>query len=263
MFILNPPHAMPRSVTPTDTAPPNSRSSELLSGARDIIPMLIGAAPFGVIFGTLVTASPLPVWQGQLMSLSVFAGSSQFIGIGLIDSHTGFLVVWATTLIVNLRHVLYGATLLPHVQRLPRRWRLLLGMLITDEMFAVSVASQRRQPDRPYGPLHMLGAGLAMYLNWQVWTLAGLIFGSAFPGLQSLGLDFAMVATFIAIVVPQLTTLRSLAAAVSAGALAYAWQDWPYKLGLLAAVLCAIGVGMLLSRRAQTEAEAAKEGSAP
>lgn len=68
----------------------------------------------------------------------------------------------------------------------------------------------------------MFGSGVAMYLNWQGWTLVGLIFGSAFPGLQALGLDFAMVATFIAIVVPQLNTLRSLAAALSAGALAYA-----------------------------------------
>ena len=244
-----------------DTAPPNTRLSEFITGARDTIPMLVGAAPFGVIFGTLVTASPVPVWQGQLMSLAVFAGSSQFIGIGLISSHASFLVVWATTLIVNLRHVLYGATLLPYLQRLPWRWRMLLGMLITDEMFAVSAASQRRQPGRPYGHWHMLGSGVAMYLNWQAWTLVGLIFGSAFPGLQSLGLDFAMVATFIAIVVPQLTTLRALAAAVSAGALAYVWQDWPYKLGLLAAVLCGIAVGMVLSRRAMAEAAAAELAS--
>lgn len=243
------------------TAPPDTRMSEFVGGARDIIPMLVGAAPFGVIFGTLVTTSPVPAWQGQLMSLSVFAGSSQFIGIGLIGSHASFLVVWATTLIINLRHVLYGATLLPHLQRLPLRWRMLLGMLITDEMFAVSDASQRRRPGRVYGHWHMLGCGVAMYVNWQAWTLAGLIFGSAFPGLQSLGLDFAMVATFIAIVVPQLTTLRSLAAALSAGALAYAWQGWPYKLGLLAAVLCGIAVGMALSRRVM--AEAATGGAAP
>ncbi len=239
---------------PADTD--TSRFNEFAAGARDMLPMLLGAAPFGVIFGTLVTASPVPAWQGQFMSLSVFAGSSQFIGIGLIDSHAGFLVVWATTLIVNLRHVLYGATLLPYVQRLPWRWRMLLGMLITDEMFAVSVASQRRQPGRLYGHWHMFGSGVAMYLNWQGWTLVGLIFGSAFPGLQALGLDFAMVATFIAIVVPQLNTLRSLAAALSAGALAYAWQDWPYKLGLLAAVLCGIGVGLVLSRGVRVEAAA-------
>jgi predicted branched-subunit amino acid permease len=87
-----------------------------------------------------------------------------------------------------------------------------------------------------------------MYLNWQVWTAAGLLFGAAFPGLQSLGLDFAMVATFIAIVVPQLVALRYLAAAATAGALAFFWQGWPYKLGLLGAVLAGVVVGVVLSR---------------
>ncbi|WP_158904781.1 AzlC family ABC transporter permease [Burkholderia sp. L27(2015)] len=227
---------------------PLSRLSECVTGARDTIPMLIGAAPFGVIFGTLVTVSPVPLWQGQLMSLAVYAGSSQFIGLGLISAQASFLVVWATTLIVNLRHVLYAATLLPHLRRLPTRWRLLLGLLLTDEVFAVSHASQRRQPGRMYGHWHMLGSGVAMYLNWQFWTLAGLLFGSQFPGLQSLGLDFAMVATFIAIVVPQLTNLRSVAAALTAGSLAFAWHDWPYKLGLLAAVVAGVAVGVLLSR---------------
>jgi predicted branched-subunit amino acid permease len=86
-----------------------------------------------------------------------------------------------------------------------------------------------------------------MYVNWQIWTAAGLLFGAAFPGLQSLGLDFAMVATFIAIVVPQLVAVRYVAAAVTAGALAFFWQGWPYKLGLLAAVLAGVVVGVALS----------------
>ena len=87
-----------------------------------------------------------------------------------------------------------------------------------------------------------------MYVNWQIWTLAGLLFGAAFPGLQSLGLDFAMVATFIAIVVPQLIAFRYIAAAVTAGALAFFWQGWPYKLGLLGAVIAGVAIGVALSR---------------
>jgi predicted branched-subunit amino acid permease len=86
-----------------------------------------------------------------------------------------------------------------------------------------------------------------MYLNWQLWTLAGLLFGAAFPGLQALGLDFAMVATFIAIVVPQLVAVRFIGAAFTAGVLSFAWQAWPYKLGLLAAVLAGVAVGMALT----------------
>lgn len=222
--------------------------NEFVDGARDTIPMMVGAAPFGVIFGTLVTAGPLHPWHGQLMSLAVFAGSAQFIAIGLIAGHAGFAVVWATTLVVNLRHVLYSATLAPYVARLPIRWRLALGGILTDEVFAVAYAHYRHAPPGQIGPHYFLGSGVSMYVNWQIWTLAGLLFGAAFPRLQSLGLDFAMVATFIAIVVPQLVSLRYIASAATAGIVALACAGLPYKLGLLAAVAAGVAVGVVLSR---------------
>jgi 4-azaleucine resistance transporter AzlC len=227
---------------------PASRFHEFTAGARDTIPMIVGATPFGVIFGTLVAAGPLHLWHGQLMSLLVFAGSAQFIALGLIAGHASFAVVWMTTFIVNARHMLYSATLAPYVSHLPARWRWALGGLLTDEVFAVAWAHYRHHPPGSVGPYYFLGSGLSMYLNWQIWTLAGLLFGAAFPGLQSLGLDFAMVATFIAIVVPQLVALRYIAAAATAGTLAFFWQAWPYKLGLLGAVFAGVVVGVMLSR---------------
>jgi 4-azaleucine resistance transporter AzlC len=220
---------------------------EFTAGVRDTIPMLVGSAPFGVIFGTLVTSGPLHLWQGQLMSLIVFAGSAQFIAIGLIAGHASFAVIWATTFVVNLRHLLYSATLAPYVAHLPTRWRWALGGLLTDEVFAVAWAHYRLQPPGAVGPYYFLGSGLSMYMNWQIGTLAGMLFGAAFPVLQTLGLDFAMVATFIAIVVPQLVAVRYLAAAATAGALAFFWQAWPFKLGLLAAVFAGVALGVILS----------------
>ncbi len=223
--------------------------AEFGAGARDTIPMMVGAAPFGVIYGTLAATGPLHAWTVQLMSLAVFAGSAQFIALGLIAGHASFAVIWATTFIVNVRHVLYSATLAPYVAHLPARWRWTLGAFLTDEVFAVSYAHYQKQPAGQTGPYYFLGSGVSMYVNWQIWTVIGLLFGSAFPGLQSKGLDFAMVATFIAIVVPQLVALRFVAAAVTAGMLAFAWNGWPYKLGLLAAVVVGVAVGMVLSMR--------------
>jgi 4-azaleucine resistance transporter AzlC len=225
--------------------------AEFGAGARDTIPMMVGAAPFGVIFGTLAATGPLHAWSVQFMSLAVFAGSAQFIALGLIAGHASFAVIWATTFIVNLRHVLYSATLAPYVAHLPARWRWTLGAFMTDEVFAVSYAHYQRRAPGETGPYYFLGSGVSMYVNWQIWTVAGLLFGSAFPGLQSKGLDFAMVATFIAIIVPQLVALRFVAAAMAAGVLSFAWNDWPYKLGLLAAVAVGVAVGMLLSMRAK------------
>lgn len=226
-----------------------SRLSSFTAGVRDTLPMLLGAAPFGLIFGTLVATAHLADWQGQLMSLGVFAGSSQFIAVGLMATGTGLLVIWFATFIVNLRHMLYAATLLPHVRHLPQRWRWLLGFLLTDETFAVVDLHYRQHPQSPVGHWYFLGSGVSMYLNWQCWTLIGLLFGAIFPQLQTMGLDFAMVATFIAIIVPQVFRLPHLMAALAAGMAGYLLKGLPYQLGLLCAVAIGITVGLLLSYR--------------
>lgn len=226
----------------------STRLSSFAAGARDTLPMLVGAAPFGMIFGTLASSGPMAAWQGQLMSMSVFAGSSQFIAVGLVAGHAGMLVIWLTTLIVNLRHMLYAATLLPHVARLPARWRWTLGFLLTDETFAVMNGYYSKHRESPLGHWYFLGSGLAMYGNWQLWTLVGLSFGAVFPQLQSLGLDFAMVATFIGIVVPQLARLPHFAAALAAGIFAWLLRGLPYKLGLMSAVLIGVTVGLAILR---------------
>jgi len=222
--------------------------SSLAAGARDTLPMMVGAVPLAIIFGALVAAGPMALWHGQLMSAAVFAGSSQFIALGLVAGHAGLLVIWLTTFIVNLRHMLYAANLLPKVAHLPARWRWLLAVLLTDETFAVMTGFYHRHPQAPLGHWYFLGSALGMYVNWNLWTLVGLLFGATVPGLDKLGLDFAMVATFIAIVVPLLVSLPRLAAALAAGGLAYLWRDLPYNLGLLAAVLAGVVVGMALSR---------------
>lgn len=233
-----------------------TRLSTFAAGARDTIPMLVGAAPFGMIFGTVATTGPLAAWQGQLMSMSVFAGASQFIAVGLVAGHAGMLVIWLTTFVVNLRHMLYAAALLPHVAHLPARWRWTLGFLLTDETFAVMNGYYARRQDHPHGHWYFLGSGLAMYLNWQAWTLVGLVFGAAFPQLQSLGLDYAMAATLIAIVVPQLARLPHFGATLAAGVFAWLLKDLPYKLGLMAAVMIGVTTGLMLSRwRARVHAQ--------
>jgi 4-azaleucine resistance transporter AzlC len=227
---------------------PSARLQEFAGGMRDTVPMLVGSAPFGVIFGTLAAAGDLALWQGQLLSLSVYAGASQFVALGLFAGGAGFAVIWATTLIVNLRHVFYAANLLPRIAPLPAPWRWLLGFLLTDETFAVMAAYYARHPVAPLGHWYYLGSGVAMYLNWQAWTFLGLAFGASFPALQSYGLDFAMVATFIAIVVPQLTARPRIVAAVVAAGAAFLLRGLPYQLGLLLAVACGVLAGLMLLR---------------
>ncbi|MEO0807547.1 MAG: AzlC family ABC transporter permease [Cyanobacteria bacterium J06643_4] len=100
---------------------------EFWSGARDIIPLIVGAIPFGIIFGTLATTNGLSVGATLAMSAFVFAGSSQFIAAGMIATQTGWLLIVLTTFVVNLRHLLYAVSLLPYVKTLPQPWKVLLA----------------------------------------------------------------------------------------------------------------------------------------
>lgn len=227
-----------------------SRQSEFFQAVRDMLPLLIGAMPFGIIFGALAASSGLSAAQAIGMSLLVFAGAAQFIVLALLGAGAGAAVLLLTTLVVNLRHALYSATLQPFVRHLPARWRIPLAFWLTDEAFAVVQHRYAADDSSPYKHWYFFGAALAMYLNWQLCTLIGVLFGQSVPDLAAWGLDFAMLATFIGVVVPVLRNRPQVAAALVAGGVALVCHGLPYKLGLLAAAVSGIVVGLLLERRA-------------
>ncbi|KAF0812046.1 Inner membrane protein YgaZ [Andreprevotia sp. IGB-42] len=210
--------------------------------------MLVGAAPFGVIFGTLAGPAGLAPWAALAMSLFVYAGSSQFIAVTLLSGGASIPVIVATTFVVNVRHALYSASLLPHVAGLPRGWRMLLAFFLTDETYAV-VYHRLQEPGVVNVQRYFLGSALAMYGNWFTWTLVGVLLGRSVPGIERWGLEFAMVATFVGIVVPLLNNRAQLAAALAAGLTALVTTAVPYKLGLMVAVCVGIAVGVLLERK--------------
>lgn len=226
-----------------------SPSRECLLGMRDTLPMLVGAVPFGIVYGTLAVSSGLSVAATLAMSLLVFAGSAQFVAASLVASGTSLTVILLTTLIINLRHILYSASLLPFVRHLPQRWRITLAFWLTDESFAV-VHRHYLLHDAPLALKHwyFLGSCLAMYSLWFVCTLLGVLLGQALPSLGDWGLDFAMVATFIGIVVPLLRNRPMIVAALVASAVAVVAHGLPYKLGLMLAALLGVTAGVVAER---------------
>lgn len=235
---------------------PLSRRALMLEGARDTVPMLVGAAPFGVIFGTLAVAAGLSATASLGMSLLVFAGSSQFIGVSLIGAGTALPVLWLTTFVVNLRHALYSATLLPFARDWPLRWRWPLAFWLTDETFAV-VEHRFRTKGAEGGQWYWLASSLAMYGNWVLWSAVGVSLGQSLPGLASLGLDFAMGATFAAIVAPQLKRRPALGAALAASVVAMLGRGLPYKLDLMLAAVVGVASGLLLEQWNKRKEQAA------
>lgn len=230
-----------------------SRYSEFLAGGRDTFPLILGGIPFGIVFGTLATSSGLSYVGTLAMSAFVFAGSSQFIALGLLAAGTGLPVIIMTTFVVNLRHLLYSVTLVPFVKHLPQHWKIFLGFWLTDEVFAIAVNRYRFDDYSAYKHWYHLGSAIFLYLNWQVCTFLGLTFGQLIPNASSWGLDFAMSATFIGIVVPYLNTRPMVATAVISSIVALLSYSIPNKLGLILAALSGIAAGVLVEARINRE----------
>src|SRR5947209_15509169 len=104
-----------------------TKRSEFFAGIKNVIPILMGAAPFGLIYGVSARSAGIPVLAGQSMSFIVFAGSAQFITTQLIGASVPAGIIILTAFIVNLRHALYSASLAPYLKRLNTRWRLILA----------------------------------------------------------------------------------------------------------------------------------------
>ena len=226
----------------------SSRRADFLAGAQATIPLIIGAMPFGVIFGALGVTAGLSPLATQMMSLLVFAGSSQFVAAGLIAQGAGLGIIALTTFVVNLRHALYAMSLAPYMRRLPHRWLVPLGFWLTDESYAVVIRRYKSGAHRDDGQWFYLGSALLMYLNWQLCTLVGILAGSQLSDAANWGLDVAMVVSFIGLVVPLIVDRPMLICALVAGCGAAAMHGMPHKVGLLFAALLGIGAGMLARR---------------
>lgn len=231
----------------------SDKARQFWAGVRAEIPLLIGVFPFGMIYGALALNAGLSVSASQMMSSIVFAGSAQFVTTQLIhESAPGFVIV-LTIAVVNLRHMLYSASLAPYLASLSTRWKTLLAYLLTDEAYAPTIIKFERDGSLPHGHWFLFGAGLALWTNWQISTALGIFLGTAIP--ESWSLDFALPLTFIAMVVPVLKGRPYIAAALSAGMTALAAYSLPYKLGLILAALVGIAVGTYLEGKQSSRGE--------
>ncbi|WP_241504099.1 AzlC family ABC transporter permease [Pelagibaculum spongiae] len=236
----------------------NLDSNEIMLGAKATFPLIVGAIPFGILFGTLAAPSGLSVAATIAMSVFVFAGSAQFISLGLLAAGAPLEVIVATTFVVNLRHALYAANLVPHVRKLSQKWRIAIGFGLTDETFAAVTSRMVEGDIKDFRSLY-LGSWLAMYGNWILCTIIGILLGELIPDMTQWGLDFAMVVTFIGMVAPHLIPRKNAhAQMISASAcwiavlvaavVSVLAADMPNKLGLMAAALAGLTSGMLFVR---------------
>lgn len=193
-----------------------SPAGEFAAGASKAVPIMLGYIVLAMAFGILAREAGLSLLETVAMSIIVFAGASQFIAAGMFAAAMNPTTIILTTFLVNLRHLLMGAALAPHLRGLKSYNYPLLGFGITDETFALNSTEFRKQPRHHW---FMYGTNMASYAAWITGTVIGALFGSIVPGIEQLPLGFALPAMFICLLVIQLSDRLLLYAAVLAGGL--------------------------------------------
>jgi predicted branched-subunit amino acid permease len=220
-------------------------------GLRTGLPTLFGIAAWGLVVGVAMVKTGLTAFQACGMTLLVFAGSAQLASLPLILAHAPVWVIFATGLVVNLRFVIFSALLAPHFSHLPWRQRLLYGYISGDMTIAIFLQRFPTTAPVPGKLSYLKGLVFPNWAAWQAGSLTGIFLGSAVPA--EWGLGFAGTLAILCITVPLIANRAALCGVLVAGAVAVLANNFPYKLGLLAAVfagmLTAMAVESVLERR--------------
>lgn len=174
-------------------------------GALHVLPLCLAVIPWGILAGSMAVDAGLTFAQSVGMSAIIFAGAAQLVTLGLVISGAGMLTIIVSVFFITAQHLLYGLTLRPYVAHLKWYQRITIGFLLTDELFAVSA-----QPKVKLTPAYMIGAGLCFYLAWVAVSIVGIIMASQVSDLSRYHLDFSIVATLLAIVIPLIKTFSTL-----------------------------------------------------
>ncbi len=224
----------------------DKRRGGLADGARALTPLLLAVVPFGLVLGVTAASSPAGGLLGIATSPIIFAGAAQLVTVQLLGTDTSTVVVIITALVINVRHLMYSAAMAPHFSEWPRRSRFLLPYLLTDQAFALSMLRYETTDDPVYKRWFFVGAGLGLWLPWQLATIAGVVLGAQIP--DSLGLGFAIPLVFLVLLIPVVQTRPGLVAAIVGGVGAVAAGDAPYGLGLVIGALLGVAAGVAVER---------------
>jgi len=243
------PVAETREVTHSghDTSTGRAGARAMLLGARAMLPLLAGVAPFGLVIGVTVAELGVPHLAGWSLSWLVYAGSAQLAAVGLVANSASALVVVASVAVINLRIGLYSAAMAPHWRGTSRAWRLLASYLLIDPSFAVGSQSYDGSRSKREAHLHYLGAALVLWVGWLVVTGHGVTVGAVLPAelrLESIG------PLYIAALVVMAIRTRAVAVAVGVAVVAAVLASMlPLHLGPAVGMVAGLLAGSMMLRR--------------
>lgn len=174
-----------------------SPRSEFLAGAFAALPATAAVAPFAILLGALAAEKGLSSLETGLMSAIVFAGSAQFAALDTWTHPAAAAALAVVVLVVNLRHVLMSASIRRKMDAFPRIGRVAAMLFLADEIWAFA---EMRAARRPLTPAYFAGLVAPFYSTWIAASVAGGLIGRSIAEPHALGLDFAFIAIFIALI---------------------------------------------------------------
>ncbi len=217
------------------------------AGARGILPLSIGAFPFGMAYGVTVVESSMDDLVGLLASFLVLAGAAQLAISDLIDQGAPWFIIVGTALVINARFMMYSGALAPSFSGFPKRWRIPLAYLMTDQATVTSLLFDSKESDPRPRMAYYLGAGLSFAAAWWIGTIAGIGIGATIPPEFQVG--FAAPLMFVALAVPSIRDRAALVAACVGFAVTLIARDAPMNSGLLIGAAAGVAFGMLAKTR--------------
>jgi 4-azaleucine resistance transporter AzlC len=189
---------------------------DLRRGLLATLPLAPGVVAFGLLYGMMARQVGLSPWEAWAMSAIVHAGSAQFAALGMWEAGSAAPII-LTTFVINLRHLLMGASVAPHLRGLSPLWKALLALWMSDESYALTIAEYERGRGSHW---YFFGANLGIYLVWPVGGLLGAILGAAIPEPSRYGLDLIFPLAFLGLLTTFLEDRIGAIVAVASGGLA-------------------------------------------
>jgi len=216
--------------------------SEFRQGVGDVVPLLLGIIPFGFIAGIATVNAGLGLPEAVGLSAIVFAGAAQLAALDLIGRDAPLAIVVVTAVVINLRMLMYSASIAPHFQTLSSRTKAAVAYLLTDQAYALAIARYRTE-DSTRSVAYYFGVAATLWIVWQLTTVAGVVLGASVP--ESLGLEFAVPLVFLALLIPAMEDGPTTVAGTLGGVVAVAAAGLPLNLGLLVGATVGVLVGLL------------------
>ncbi|WP_275783471.1 AzlC family ABC transporter permease [Pararhizobium gei] len=211
-------------------------------GVRGGFPVMLSASPFGALFGALAIENGFSVFDAVFMSMTLYAGASQMVGIELFGNKVQPWLIVLSVFAVNFRHILYSASIAKHIRHFSGLQKFFAFFLLVDPQYAET--EKRAERGEPVTFAWYLGFAMIIYIPWQMTTLLGAIFGQLIGDPHAIGLDVLLPIYFMGLVLGfrkrnNWLSVVAVSSLASVAAIHFVGSPWHVSIGAVAGIVVA------------------------